>query len=79
MAPSLSNANQPLGWKGAALVTGATEGLGGAIALRLADDGFDIAINSHSSSKGELEGRRTLVIFYRKQMSSIWSSLQFGT
>ncbi|KAF7377681.1 NAD-binding protein [Mycena sanguinolenta] len=31
--------------KGIALITGAAQGLGKAIALRLADDGFDVALN----------------------------------
>ncbi len=31
--------------KGVAVVTGAAQGIGKAIALRLADDGFDVAVN----------------------------------
>ncbi|PBK86211.1 short chain oxidoreductase [Armillaria gallica] len=34
--------------KGVAIVTGAAQGIGKAIALRLADDGFDVAINDIS-------------------------------
>lgn len=57
--------------KGVALVTGASKGIGRAIALRLADDGFDVALNSRSSSKEELDtlsqeitqkGRRTSIV-----------------
>ncbi|KAF9459775.1 hypothetical protein BDZ94DRAFT_1312036 [Collybia nuda] len=56
--------------KGVALVTGASKGIGRAISLRLADDGFDIALNNRSSSKEELytlsqeinqKGRRTFI------------------
>jgi NAD(P)-dependent dehydrogenase (short-subunit alcohol dehydrogenase family) len=40
--------------KGVALVTGSAQGIGKEIALRLADDGFDIAINDIPSKKDNL-------------------------
>ncbi|RDB19762.1 L-2,3-butanediol dehydrogenase [Hypsizygus marmoreus] len=55
---------------GVAFVTGAAQGIGRAIALQLADDGFDVAINDIPASKDKLEsvskeiaakGRRTYI------------------
>lgn len=37
------------------MITGAASGIGRSIALRLADDGFDVALNDLDSSKGQLE------------------------
>ncbi|KAJ7267170.1 NAD(P)-binding protein [Mycena rebaudengoi] len=41
--------------KGIALVTGAAQGIGRGIALRLADDGFDVAVNDVSNNAGKLD------------------------
>ncbi|KAF8881757.1 hypothetical protein BD779DRAFT_1545148 [Infundibulicybe gibba] len=57
--------------KGVAAVTGSAHGIGRAIALRLADDGFDIALNDVPSKVEALEtlaqeisqkGRRSMVV-----------------
>ncbi|KAF8881748.1 NAD(P)-binding protein [Infundibulicybe gibba] len=57
--------------KGIAVVTGSAQGIGRAIALRLADDGFDVALNDIPSQMKALEslqeeisrkGRRSTII-----------------
>ncbi|KAJ7511179.1 hypothetical protein B0H11DRAFT_2386805 [Mycena galericulata] len=48
--------------KGIALVTGAAQGLGRAIALQLAEDGFDLALNDIASKEVQLDAVRAEVI-----------------
>lgn len=55
-----------------AIVTGAGQGIGRAIALRLADDGFDVAVNDISSNferaqevvaEVQKKGRKSLAVY----------------
>jgi len=57
--------------KGVALVTGSGQGIGRAISLRLADDGFDVAVNDIPSNRQNLEslvkeieskGRKSIIV-----------------
>jgi NAD(P)-dependent dehydrogenase (short-subunit alcohol dehydrogenase family) len=47
---------------GTAIVTGASRGIGRAIALRLSKDGFRVALNDLASSKDALEGVKSDIL-----------------
>ncbi|KAJ7099859.1 hypothetical protein C8R43DRAFT_1141387 [Mycena crocata] len=49
-------------FKGTALVTGAAQGIGRAIALRLAADGFDVALNDIGSKTAQLDAVKAEII-----------------
>ncbi|KAH7908720.1 NAD(P)-binding protein [Hygrophoropsis aurantiaca] len=70
--PTIMPTQTPSLSKGVALVTGAAQGIGRAIALRLGDDGFDVALNDIPAKKLQLEevarrlnviGRRALSVY----------------
>jgi NAD(P)-dependent dehydrogenase (short-subunit alcohol dehydrogenase family) len=67
----MSSPISPYTGTGVALITGSSQGIGKAIALRLAQDGFDIALNDIAAKVDQLKevekeiqgmGKRTVVI-----------------
>ncbi|KAF5383223.1 hypothetical protein D9615_004782 [Tricholomella constricta] len=59
--------------KGVAFVTGAAQGIGRAIALRLADDGYDMAINDLPRSRESLDqlSHEILDRFHKRKVCSV--------
>ncbi|KAF8068077.1 hypothetical protein FPV67DRAFT_1669945 [Lyophyllum atratum] len=66
--------------KGVAFITGAAQGIGRAVALRLADDGFDIAINDLPRSRESLdELSREIVDKYGRKVCRVLGDVSVET
>lgn len=58
--------------KGAAIVTGAAQGLGKAIAIRLAKDGYNVALNDVQTKEGALQmAVKEIELIGRKSISIV--------
>jgi hypothetical protein len=70
--PSSQKPMVPAAVKGVAFVTGAAQGLGRAIALRLASDGFDVAINDVPMNESLLQDvKREITTNFKRQSAVV--------
>lgn len=61
--------------KGVAVVTGAGQGIGQGIAVRLADDGFDMVINDIPSNKENLSATADLISFKGRRVLCVFGDV----